>query len=85
MKKQTAYKIVGMIALVTLSTLSSSAFADVLYDCGLVSDDPTSTLKDLKIEGKSPLSQEDMESSLDGLKAYCCQQKILKNDCGGSE
>ena len=80
-----AYKIVGIIALAALSTLSSSAFADVLYDCGLVTGNPTSALESLKIKGVSPLSKDDMNASMNNLKAYCCQQKVFKDACEGSE
>lgn len=80
MKRHYCVKIVSMILLLSAS-ISSAVFADVVYDCGLVTDDPASLLEKMNLSSNGALKQEDMENAMTDLKAYCCQQQILKNDC----
>lgn len=80
MKRHYCVKIVSMILLLSAS-ISGAVFADIVYDCGLVTDDSASLLEKMNLSSNGALKQEDMENAMTDLKAYCCQQQILKNDC----
>lgn len=74
-------KTASIILISFLYSITAVVFADELYDCNLVVNDTTSALNSINLTLKTPLSESDSENAMTDLKAYCCQEDILKNGC----
>lgn len=81
MKNNAIRKTMSLTIAGALSLVSAPLFADTLYDCSLVINDPHSAIDNLKLQSDKPLSSDDMHAAMDNLKAYCCQQAILTEGC----
>ncbi|MBP6910631.1 hypothetical protein KBC03_03445 [Patescibacteria group bacterium] len=78
-----ARKLIGIASIGTLFAVTSSAFADLLYDCSLVGNDVNTKIDGLRLTTKNPLNRDDLSSSMSNLKAYCCQINIASDKCAG--
>ncbi len=85
MKTSTAWKLVGIGVIGSLTLVGGSAFADVLYDCSLVSISDYNAIDALKLNIQAPLTKDDMQGALSDLKAYCCQIGAVTNDCDSAK
>lgn len=79
--KNVSLKLLFLASAGAFFAFSSSASADLLYDCSLVGKDATTAMNNLKLTTKNPLNKDDLNISMENLKAYCCQINVSTESC----